>query len=159
MTESTDESSDLIIHLFRYQMKWLSLALKQERSVSNGGILADGMGLGETIQATALVLAKRELQQMWWELTFRWWHSTVKLIIWFLVLNINYKCDCNSCLARTRVVPWIIFNIAVSLAMNPPLVTKIYCSNSMITIPFGNLTKENSDLTIISHLIHHYTLI
>ena len=64
MTESTDESSDLIIHLFRYQMKWLSLALKQERSVSNGGILADGMGLGETIQATALVFAKRELQQM-----------------------------------------------------------------------------------------------
>lgn len=64
MTESTDESSDLIIHLFRYQMKWLSLPLKQERSVSNGGILADGMGLGETIQATALVLAKRELQQM-----------------------------------------------------------------------------------------------
>jgi SNF2 family DNA or RNA helicase len=45
-------------------MKWLSLALKQERYVSNGGILADGMGLGETIQATALVLAKRELQQM-----------------------------------------------------------------------------------------------
>jgi SNF2 family DNA or RNA helicase len=64
MTESTDESSDLVIHLFMYQMKWLSLALKQERSVINGGILVDGMGLGETIQATALVLAKRELQKM-----------------------------------------------------------------------------------------------
>ncbi|CAL5211710.1 unnamed protein product [Lathyrus oleraceus] len=64
MNETAEASSDLIVPLLRYQREWLAWALEQENSVSRGGILADEMGMGKTIQAIALVLAKREFQQM-----------------------------------------------------------------------------------------------
>ncbi|EOY02219.1 Helicase protein with RING/U-box domain isoform 3 [Theobroma cacao] len=61
ITETSEASPDLIIPLLRYQKEWLAWALKQEDSATKGGILADEMGMGKTIQAIALVLAKREL--------------------------------------------------------------------------------------------------
>ncbi|PIA28802.1 hypothetical protein AQUCO_06600014v1 [Aquilegia coerulea] len=63
VTETAEPSQDLTISLLRYQKEWLAWALKQEESVSRGGILADEMGMGKTIQAIALVLAKRALLQ------------------------------------------------------------------------------------------------
>ncbi|XP_021300424.1 DNA repair protein RAD16 isoform X2 [Herrania umbratica] len=61
ITETSEASPELIIPLLRYQKEWLAWALKQEDSATKGGILADEMGMGKTIQAIALVLAKREL--------------------------------------------------------------------------------------------------
>ncbi|XWS69857.1 hypothetical protein CRYUN_Cryun04dG0214100 [Craigia yunnanensis] len=61
ITETSEASSELIIPLLRYQKEWLAWALKQEDSATKGGILADEMGMGKTIQAIALVLAKREV--------------------------------------------------------------------------------------------------
>ncbi|XP_027343348.1 DNA repair protein RAD16-like [Abrus precatorius] len=63
LNETAEASSDLTMPLLRYQKEWLAWALKQENSASRGGILADEMGMGKTIQAIALVLSKRELQQ------------------------------------------------------------------------------------------------
>lgn len=63
MSETAEAPSDLTMPLLRYQKEWLAWALKQESSPSRGGILADEMGMGKTIQAIALVLAKREFQQ------------------------------------------------------------------------------------------------
>ncbi|KAE8729967.1 Helicase protein with RING/U-box domain isoform 2 [Hibiscus syriacus] len=60
ITETSEASSDLIIPLLRYQKEWLAWALKQEDSEIKGGILADEMGMGKTLQAIALVLAKRQ---------------------------------------------------------------------------------------------------
>ncbi|XP_028796938.1 ATP-dependent helicase rhp16 isoform X1 [Neltuma alba] len=64
MNETAEASSDLTMPLLRYQKEWLAWALKQENSEIKGGILADEMGMGKTIQAIALVLAQREIRQM-----------------------------------------------------------------------------------------------
>lgn len=59
IVEAADEPPGLRGTLLRYQKEWLAWALKQENSEIKGGILADEMGMGKTIQAIALVLAKR----------------------------------------------------------------------------------------------------
>ncbi|KAH0755045.1 hypothetical protein KY290_025315 [Solanum tuberosum] len=63
MTETAEQPFDLIIPLLRYQNEWLAWALKQEESIARGSILAGDMGMGKTVQAIALVLAKREIGQ------------------------------------------------------------------------------------------------
>ncbi|ESQ36413.1 hypothetical protein EUTSA_v10006803mg [Eutrema salsugineum] len=59
IAETVEPPSDLVMPLLRYQKEFLAWALKQEQSVA-GGILADEMGMGKTIQAISLVLARRE---------------------------------------------------------------------------------------------------
>ncbi|KAI5412643.1 ATP-dependent helicase rhp16 isoform X2 [Lathyrus oleraceus] len=62
LNETAEASSDFILPLLRFQKEWLAWALNQEQ-IYRGGVLADEMGMGRTIEAIALVLAKRELQQ------------------------------------------------------------------------------------------------
>ncbi|KAH0657173.1 hypothetical protein KY285_032055 [Solanum tuberosum] len=60
--ETAEAPSDLILPLLRYQKEWLAWSLKQE-TIFKGGILADEMGMGKTVEAVALVLAQRELKK------------------------------------------------------------------------------------------------
>ena len=53
--------AEMLIPLLSHQKEWLSWALLQEDSPCRGGILADEVGMGKTIQAIALVLKKRSL--------------------------------------------------------------------------------------------------
>ncbi|KAL3848983.1 hypothetical protein ACJIZ3_010865 [Penstemon smallii] len=61
IAETAEAPDDLIIPLLRYQKEWLAWSLKQEDSAARGGILADEMGMGKTLQAIALVLLKRKI--------------------------------------------------------------------------------------------------
>lgn len=60
MEETADPSPSIILPLLRFQKEFLAWALKQERSEVMGGILADEMGMGKTIQAISLVLTSRD---------------------------------------------------------------------------------------------------
>ncbi|TMW85995.1 hypothetical protein EJD97_022138 [Solanum chilense] len=63
LAETAEPPSDLILPLLRYQKEWLAWSIKQEESTCKGGILADEMGMGKTLQAIALVLAQRDLKK------------------------------------------------------------------------------------------------
>jgi DNA repair protein RAD16 len=59
---TADPAPEVVLSLLRFQKEWLAWALAQEASVSRGGILADEMGMGKTIQAISLVVTARRLR-------------------------------------------------------------------------------------------------
>ncbi|XP_051215699.1 DNA repair protein RAD16 [Lolium perenne] len=59
---TAEAAPEVLLSLLRFQKEWLAWALAQEASVSRGGILADEMGMGKTIQGIALVLTARALR-------------------------------------------------------------------------------------------------
>ncbi|XP_038981944.1 DNA repair protein RAD16 [Phoenix dactylifera] len=61
LAETAEPSADIVLPLLRFQKEWLAWALKQEESEFRGGVLADEMGMGKTIQAISLVLTARSL--------------------------------------------------------------------------------------------------
>ncbi|KAJ3705333.1 hypothetical protein LUZ61_009038 [Rhynchospora tenuis] len=60
--KAMEPSPAVLLPLLRFQKEWLSWALSQEASQAKGGILADEMGMGKTIQAISLVLTARDLR-------------------------------------------------------------------------------------------------
>lgn len=57
--EEEKPPNGLLQHLLPYQKEGLKWMLDQEKSILKGGILADEMGMGKTIQVIALLLAHR----------------------------------------------------------------------------------------------------
>lgn len=58
---------ELLMTLLPYQKEFLAWAVKQERGDIKGGILADEMGMGKTIQAGLPLVV--ELTIILWELS------------------------------------------------------------------------------------------
>ncbi|KAJ3707102.1 hypothetical protein LUZ61_010807 [Rhynchospora tenuis] len=56
-----EPSPNIVVPLMSHQKEWLYWALNQEGSDIKGGILADDMGMGKTIEAISLVLTSRDL--------------------------------------------------------------------------------------------------
>lgn len=57
--EIREPPPELLMPLLPFQKEWLAWSLKQERSSMRGGILADEMGMGKTIQAISLIVTSR----------------------------------------------------------------------------------------------------
>ncbi|CAI6001285.1 unnamed protein product [Closterium sp. NIES-64] len=57
-----EPAPDILMPLLPFQKEWLAWSLKQEQGPIKGGILADEMGMGKTIQAISLIVTSRHLQ-------------------------------------------------------------------------------------------------
>jgi DNA repair protein RAD16 len=62
-SEQRDPPKELLMPLLPFQKEWLAWSMKQEASKYKGGVLADEMGMGKTIQAISLIVAGRALTQ------------------------------------------------------------------------------------------------
>ena len=60
VVELASQPKDVLMPLLPFQREFLSWALRQERGPVKGGILADEMGMGKTVQAISVVMADRE---------------------------------------------------------------------------------------------------